>query len=111
MPSRTSILETLSHIVSSPSKLKSKSTVGMFESMYFSTRAFAIEHPFIALALFVIALGVSSFWVKRQIRRARSSGRLPGSGSSGSGGFFHLDGKEKGLFGSNGGGGANGKVD
>ncbi|KAM5432401.1 putative protein disulfide-isomerase [Microsporum ferrugineum] len=108
MPSRTSILETLTHIASSSPKLKSKSTVGFLEHIFFTIRTFVSSHPFITLALCIIAIGVASLWAKRQIRRTRTTtGKLGGSSM----GFFHLDGKEKGIFGSVGSGPSNGKVD
>lgn len=108
MPSRTSILETLTHIAASSPKLKSKSTVGFFEHIFFTTRNFVSSHPFITLALCIVAIAIASLWAKRQIRRTRTTtGKLGGSSM----GFFHLDGKEKGLFSSVGSGPSNGKVD
>ncbi|EZF42962.1 protein disulfide-isomerase domain-containing protein, variant 1 [Trichophyton rubrum CBS 100081] len=108
MPSRTSILETLTHIAASSPKLKSKSTVGFFEHIFFTTRTFVSSHPFITLALCIVAIAIASLWAKRQIRRTRTvTGKLGGSSM----GFFHLDGKEKGLFSSVGSGPSNGKVD
>ncbi|KAF3482870.1 disulfide-isomerase [Arthroderma uncinatum] len=111
MPSRTSILETLTHIISSSPKLKSKSTIGFLEHVFFSIRTSISSHPFITLALCIVTIAIASLWAKRQIRRARNTtGKLGVSGSS-SMGFFHLDGKEKGLFGAAGSGPSNGKVD
>ncbi|DAA74867.1 TPA_exp: Uncharacterized protein A8136_2285 [Trichophyton benhamiae CBS 112371] len=108
MPSRTSILETLTHIAASSPKLKSKSTVGFFEHIFFTTRTFVSSHPFITLALCIVTIAIASLWAKRQIRRTRTvTGKLGGSSM----GFFHLDGKEKGLFSSVGSGPSNGKVD
>ncbi|KAK2753400.1 hypothetical protein FQN55_003529 [Onygenales sp. PD_40] len=109
MPSRTSILETITQIISPSGKLKSKSTVGFFEGMFFSTRSFTFSHPFLSIAIIFLALIFTSLCVKGKLRRTRTAaGGLLGAvtGSSG-GGFFHLDGKE-GLLGS---GGASGKVD
>ncbi|EFQ99938.1 hypothetical protein MGYG_02945 [Nannizzia gypsea CBS 118893] len=108
MPSRTSILETLTHIAASSPKLKSKSTVGFFEHIFFSSRNFVSSHPFITIGLCIIAIAIASLWAKRQIRRTKTTtGKLGGSSM----GFFHLDGKEKGLFSSVGSGPSNGKVD
>ncbi|KMU91339.1 disulfide-isomerase A6 [Coccidioides immitis H538.4] len=107
VPSRTSILETITHVVSNPSKLKSKSTVGTFEGLFFCIRTFTFAHPIITFLLFVAVLFVSSFIARGKLRRGRSAGGLLGSVGGSSGGFFHLDGKE-GLLG---GGSGGGKVD
>ncbi|KKZ66651.1 protein disulfide-isomerase [[Emmonsia] crescens] len=109
MPSRTSILETITQVISPSSRLKAKSTVGFFESMYFSTRSFIRNHPFLSVAIFFFALIFTYLFTKGRLRRNRGPGGLLGTvtGSSGGGGFFHLDGKE-GLLG---GGNASGKVD
>ncbi|EEP77373.1 conserved hypothetical protein [Uncinocarpus reesii 1704] len=107
VPSRTSILETITHVVSSPSKLSSKSTVGTFESIFFSIRTFITSHPIITLLLIAASLIVASSVARGKLRRGRSGGGLLGNVGGSSGGFFHLDGKE-GLLGS---GGGSGKVD
>ncbi|OAX81584.1 hypothetical protein ACJ72_04075 [Emergomyces africanus] len=108
MPSRTSILETISQVISPSSRLKAKSTVGIFETIFFKTRSFIHNHPFLAVAMFCLALMFAYNVVKGKFRRNRGPGGLLGAvtGSSG-GGFFHLDGKE-GLLG---GGNGSGKVD
>ena len=93
MPSRTSILETLSQVYSSPHKIKPKSTIGFFEGIFFSIRTFTFSHPWISAVLFLITFVIVSFVVRSRLRRGR--GGLLGSGSKG---FFHLDGKE-GLLG------------
>ncbi|KAI1919906.1 hypothetical protein LOZ65_004299 [Ophidiomyces ophidiicola] len=95
VPSRTSILETLTHIVSSPSKLKSKSTVGVVEGFFYSVRSFTTSHPIITLCLLAVALFIGSLIARGRLRRsARSAGGLLGNAGGSSGGFFHLDGKE-----------------
>ncbi|EER40031.1 thioredoxin [Histoplasma capsulatum H143] len=108
MPSRTSILETISQVISPSSRLKAKSTVGIFESMYFRTRSFFHKHPVLSIALFFVALIFAYLFMKGRHRRNRGPAGLLGAvtGSSGAG-FFHLDGKE-GLLG---GGNGSGKVD
>ncbi|KAK2746646.1 hypothetical protein FQN57_002990 [Myotisia sp. PD_48] len=108
LPSRTSILETLTHIFKGSNKLKSKSTVGFFEHVFFTVSSFITSHPILFLFLFGAILFFSTVWTRRHFRRPRTGGMLPTS-IGGSGGFFHLDGKERGLFGSS--GGNNGKVD
>ncbi|KAK2873537.1 hypothetical protein FQN49_002277 [Arthroderma sp. PD_2] len=111
MPSRTSILETLTHIISSSPKLKSKSTIGFLEHVFFTIRTSVSSHPFITLALCIVTVAIASLWAKRHIRRTRTAMGKLGAPVSSSMGFFHLDGKEKGLFGAAGSGPSNGKVD
>ncbi|EEH45215.1 uncharacterized protein PADG_01365 [Paracoccidioides brasiliensis Pb18] len=108
MPSRTSILDTITQVISPSSKLKPKSTVGFFEGLFFKTRSFIQAHPFIFIALIFLVVVFSSLCVKGRLRRLRGAGGLLGAvtGTSG-GGFFHLDGKE-GLLGV---GSGSGKVD
>ncbi|PGG97143.1 protein disulfide-isomerase domain [Helicocarpus griseus UAMH5409] len=108
MPSRTSILETITHVVSGSSKLKAKSTVGFFEGAFFNTRSFTVSHPYLSVAIVLGVLLFALLGVRGKLRRNRGTGGLLGAvtGSSG-GGFFHLDGKE-GLLG---GGNGSGKVD
>ncbi|PGH27044.1 protein disulfide-isomerase domain [Polytolypa hystricis UAMH7299] len=110
MPSRTSILETLTRIVQNNGNgLKSKSTVGFFEGLFFSMKSFTFSHPIIAAIIFLAVSAFATLCVKGKIRRGKNAGGILGAvtGSSGNG-FFHLDGKE-GLLGSGGSGG--GKVD
>lgn len=104
--SRTSILETIPLVISNPSKLTPKSTVGAFESAFFITRTFIFEHPilfFAFLTVFIVAVTVLAR--KRMVRRAAGRGGILGNNGGGPG-FFHLDGKEGILN-----GGATGKVD
>lgn len=106
MASRTSILETIPLVISNPPKLTPKSTVGAFESAFFMTRTFVVEHPilfFFFLTIFIVA--VTFLARKRMVKRAVGRGGILGN-SAGGPGFFHLDGKE-GLLN----GGSTGKVD
>lgn len=107
MASRTSILETLSQIYSSPTKLKSKSTIGFFEGTFFSIKTFISGHPLISIILLLATAAIVLLSARSKGRRGRSGSGLLGTSASGSKGFFHLDGKE-GLLG---GGSGNGKVD
>lgn len=93
MASRTSILETIPRVVSSPPTLKAKSTVGTIELFFFDLGAAISHHKIRSL---IILIGIVFFGLaalKRRIRRNR-------------GGFFRLDEKDS-LLGS----GSNGKVD
>lgn len=110
MPSRTSILETLPKVVSSPPKLKSKSTSSSIEKLFFEIQRTFHNHPYLGFASLLAALVTFSVWGRGRIRRGRGPGGLM-NGSGQGVGFFKLDGKE-GLLGSAGhGGNQNGKVD
>jgi protein disulfide-isomerase len=93
IPSRTSILETVSKVVDNPHRIKAKRTVSSFYQVYFDIKATALEHPILAIALIVVlALGGLAYGRRR--RRSR-------------GGFFKLDEPKDGLLGGN----FNGKAD
>lgn len=86
MPSRTSILETLSHIVNSPEKLRAKSTVGPVKGTVLTVRTFLGRHPLLLLFTFIATMMLISMSLKGNIRKTRSPG---GSGSGGVvGGLF-----------------------
>lgn len=106
MPSRTSILETLSNIVSSPQKLVAKSTVGAVAGAFFKTRSFTVFHPFITLAMCICAVAFAYVLHKNKVRRNRGVGAILGYVAGNSPDSFHLDGKE-----SSNGGVSYGKVD
>ncbi|KAL1885708.1 hypothetical protein Plec18167_001203 [Paecilomyces lecythidis] len=105
LPSRTSILETIPLVIASPPKIKSKSTIGLFESVFFHTRSFLFVHPWITLSILAASLLVSAYLARGKLikRGLAGPGGILGAGP---GGFFHLDGKE-GLLN----GGSTGKVD
>jgi len=96
-PSRTSILETISKVVTSPPKISPKSTTGAFERFFFQLRGLFSSHPWLALGVLIGFLAALATWGKGKIRKGRVFG---------SGGYFQLNEKE-GLLG----GGAGGKVD
>ncbi|KAI5281489.1 hypothetical protein KEM54_003265 [Ascosphaera aggregata] len=106
MPSRTSILETLSHIVNSPEKLRSKSTVGPVQGTVLTIRTFLSRHPLLLLFTFVASMMLISMSLKGNIRKSRGTGGLFGASSSYPG-AFSLDAKD----GSSGNAGNGGKVD
>ena len=96
VPSRTSILETLSNVVHDPPKISPKYTTGKIEQVFFRARGASSNHPWISLGLFIAAVVVVAMWGRGRIRRQRANGN----------GFFQLDGKEALLN-----GGGMGKVD
>lgn len=107
MASRTSILETIPLVISSPPKLSPKSTVGTFESFFFYTRSFISAHPILFFVLLGLTIAVATFLGRARILKRGGFGRggILGNASNG-GGFFHLDGREGFLN-----GGSTGKVD
>jgi protein disulfide-isomerase len=92
IPSRTSILETLNKIVTSPPKIPPKFTISRFEKVIFDIRMTASEHPFLTAAVVIVAL-LFALWSRVRTRRLK-------------GGYFRLDEKD-GLLGRS----SNGKVD
>jgi len=93
MASRTSILETLPRVVSSPPKIKPRSTISNFEKFFFDIRGAISGHPVLSIGVIVGILISAATWGRKRIRKNR-------------GGFFRLDEKD-GLLGGN----MNGKVD
>ncbi|TDZ22743.1 Uncharacterized protein C8034_v005147 [Colletotrichum sidae] len=99
--SRTSILETIGKVVTSPPKIKPKLTISSFEKIFFDMRVTFVEHPYLSMGC-ILGLAVGAFsWLRGRVRRGR-------------GGHFRLEeswgNKElmkEGLLGPNG----NGKVD
>lgn len=110
VPSRSSILETLPKVVSSPPKLKPKSTMTTIGRLFFELRRALSNHPYLMLGGLLGLLVTLASWGRRRMRRGRGLGASMNSSSHGAG-FFRLDGKD-GLLASAGlGGGQNGKVD
>ncbi|OBT66300.1 hypothetical protein VE03_04327 [Pseudogymnoascus sp. 23342-1-I1] len=94
LPSRTSILETIPKVITSPPKIKPKYTISNFSKVFFDIRRGAGAHPILTIGL-VVAIILAAVGFGRNKRRSR-------------GGFFRLDDeKNLGLLG----GGGNGKVD
>ncbi|KAF2734600.1 thioredoxin-like protein [Polyplosphaeria fusca] len=96
-PSRTSILETLGKVVSSPPKIAAKSTTGSIERFFLTIRRFSSSHPWLALGMAIGFVFAASVFGKSRMRR-RAFGNTDG--------YFNLNSKE-GLLGGNGGGGKN----
>ncbi|KAB8068627.1 thioredoxin-like protein, partial [Aspergillus leporis] len=103
LASRTSILETIPLVISNSPKLTPKSTVGTFESIFFFARSFIAGHPILFVLILIVSVVAATLLARARGRRAGRGGIL--GVTSGSNGFFHLDGKE-GLLN----GGATGKV-
>ncbi|MCJ1397264.1 hypothetical protein MMC11_000456 [Xylographa trunciseda] len=97
VPSRTSILETLSKVTYDPPKISPKYTTGAVQRTFHQAKGASASHPWLSLGLCGAALIILAYWGRGRIRRARGSAN---------GGFFQLDGKE-GLLN----GGGMGKVD
>lgn len=96
VPSRTSILETVPKVISSPSKISSKSSTGVIQRIFFRLSGAATGHPWLSLGMLIGGVLGGLVWGRRRMRRTKGS----------PGGFFQLDGKE-GLLN----GGGYGKVD
>lgn len=107
MASRTSILETIPLVISSPPKLSPKSTIGAFESFFFYTRSFLSSHPILFFIFLGLTVAVATYLGRGRLLRRGGPGRggILGNSNNG-GGFFHLDGKEGFLNGA-----STGKVD
>jgi len=97
VPSRTSILETLTKITRDPPGISPKYTTGAIARSFYQARGFSSNHPWLSLTFFVAATLVLGYLGRGKIRRSRGISN---------GGFFQLDGKE-GLLS----GGSTGKVD
>ncbi|OQE32099.1 hypothetical protein PENSTE_c001G05914 [Penicillium steckii] len=108
MASRTSILETIPLVISSPPKLAAKSTIGTLETFFFYTRSFLSSHPILFFILLGLTVAVATIFGRGRFLRRAGLGRggIIGNTNGGGGGFFHLDGKEGILN-----GGSTGKVD
>lgn len=71
VPSRTSILETLNKVTTSPPKIKAKLTISSFEKVFFDIRMSFSEHPFLTMGCVLgLAFGTAS-WFRGRVRRMR----------------------------------------
>ncbi len=76
LPSRTSILETIGKITTSPNLIKPKLTISSFEKFFFDIRVTLTEHPFLSAGcIFGVGLGLAS-WFRGRLRRTRGHFRL-----------------------------------
>jgi protein disulfide-isomerase len=93
MASRTSILETIPLVISSPSKLSPKSTIGTFETIFFFARSLLGSHPILFFIILGAVVAVATIFGRGRLRRGVARGGIIGN-SGNNGGFFQLDGKE-----------------
>ena len=98
VPSRTSILETLSRIVANPPKITPKTTTSPFGHLWFVLKGSFVEHPLVSIAVAIGMLLGGSMWGRKYLRASN-------------GGFIRLSekGGMDGLLGGNSAG--QGKVD
>ena len=123
-PSRTSILETIPKVISSPPKISSKSSTGWPQRVFYFFSKLLTSHPYWSV-IFLTAV-VLLAWSSRPVkggggRRRGLSLSLPSlgnvGGAGGKGGFLGLDEKKGGWEGrvaqltGGGGGVGNGKAD
>ncbi|KAI0869243.1 thioredoxin-like protein [Hypoxylon argillaceum] len=76
VPSRVSILETLSKVTTNPPIIKPKLTISSFEKIFFDIKMNFVEHPYLTLGCIAgTAFGIVSWYRGRQ-RRIRSPFKL-----------------------------------
>ncbi|KAK2059221.1 thioredoxin [Colletotrichum caudatum] len=69
--SRTSILETINKVVTSPPKIKPKLTISSFEKIFFDMRVTFVEHPYLTMGC-ILGLAFGAFsWFRSRSRRGR----------------------------------------
>ncbi|KAI0160995.1 thioredoxin-like protein [Hypoxylon sp. FL1284] len=73
VPSRVSILETISKVTASPPLIKPKLTISSFEKIFFDIRVTFSEHPYLSFGCIAgLALGGAS-WFRGRLRKTRGS--------------------------------------
>ncbi|KAI0010016.1 thioredoxin-like protein [Xylariaceae sp. FL0662B] len=76
VPSRVSILETISKVTTSPPVIKPKLTISSFEKIFFDIRVTFVEHPYLSFGCIAgLGLGCAS-WFRGRTRRNRGHFRL-----------------------------------
>ncbi|KAI1335878.1 thioredoxin-like protein [Xylariaceae sp. FL0016] len=76
VPSRVSILETISKVTSSPPIIKPKLTISSFEKIFFDIKVTFSEHPYLTFGCIAgVSFGVFS-WYRGRTRRNRGHFRL-----------------------------------
>ncbi|KAH7031278.1 thioredoxin [Microdochium trichocladiopsis] len=76
IPSRTSILETISKVTASPPMLKPKLTISAFEKVFFDIRMAFTEHPIISYGGVVIAVLFGLRYFRGRLRGGRGNFRI-----------------------------------
>lgn len=69
--SRSSILETVSKIVTSPPQIKAKLTISRFEKFFFDIRMAFVDHPFLSIGAVLTAVLGAAAWLRNRTRRNR----------------------------------------
>ena len=110
VPSRTSILETLPRVVSSPPKIQSKSTASAMGHVWWTLRGQVLEHPIVSAAIAFVALVGTLVLLRRHGRVGEKFGATAGYFRVGEKGGA-MDGLLGGSSTSPTGGGGQGKVD
>lgn len=67
LPSRSSILETLRRIVSSPPKISPKRTMSVFGHAWWVIKGQILEHPFLSAGLGLLSLAAFVWWSRRVV--------------------------------------------
>lgn len=76
MPSRTSILETITKISQNPLNIKPKLTISAFEKIFFDIRMTFSEHPYLTMGCILgIAFGCLSWFRNSSVRSAAAQRR------------------------------------
>ncbi|KAK7509540.1 thioredoxin-like protein [Phyllosticta citriasiana] len=68
VPSRTSILETLSKVTRDPPGLRPKSTIGTVSTFFFNIKQFLTGHPFLSAGI-IIGVALAATWLGRSRNR------------------------------------------
>ncbi|KAF2138438.1 uncharacterized protein K452DRAFT_276817 [Aplosporella prunicola CBS 121167] len=69
VPSRTSILETLSKVTRNPPALQPKSTIGAFSHALFSMKQALTGHPILSIIVIIIVVGLGTYLGRGKLRR------------------------------------------
>jgi protein disulfide-isomerase len=76
VPSRTSIIETITKVTANPPKIKPKLTISAFEKIFFDIKVTFREHPYLSTGCVLgVAFGCLS-WFRGRIRRTRGGGHF-----------------------------------
>ncbi|KXJ85809.1 thioredoxin [Microdochium bolleyi] len=76
IPSRTSILETISKVTASPPMLKPKLTISSFEKVFFDIRMAFSDHPIMSWGAVIIAILFALRYFRGRLRGGRGNFRI-----------------------------------